>query len=78
MMGMEVNMRRASLERPRTVREWKSRQWMDEELEPGCFRKGRTALGCPRFCIHCRAIKDKPKRQTILSDLRMREWLKSD
>jgi hypothetical protein len=71
-------MRRASIERPRTEREWKSRQSLDEALEPGRFRKGRTASGCPRKCGHCRAIKDRPKLRTILADLKLREWLESE
>jgi hypothetical protein len=70
-------MRRASLDRQRTIREWRSRLEMDDALEPGRFRKGRTARGCPRRCTHCRAKKLEPTLQTVRSDLSFREWLRT-
>jgi hypothetical protein len=69
-------MYRARLDRRHTLREWQRRQEFDEALEPGRFRKGRTAMGCPRKCEHCRAIKTKPTRQLKLSEARFSEWLK--
>jgi len=60
------------------MREWRGRQEMDETLEAGRFRKGRTALGCPHKCESCRGRKIKPARQTKLSILRFREWLHAD
>jgi hypothetical protein len=68
-------MKRAAIERPRTVCEWKVRQFEDEFFEPGYFRKGRTARGCPRWCYHCRAKKRKPPRKLVEADWTFHEWL---
>jgi hypothetical protein len=68
-------MKRAAIERPRTVSEWKARHAEDELLEPGHFRKGQTAKGCPRRCYHCRAKKLRPPRKQVKADLVFREWL---
>jgi len=69
-------MRRAAIERPWTVREWKARQWFDELLEPGCYRKGRRATGCHRWCSSCRDKKLKPTKRLLMSNLAVREWLR--
>jgi len=70
-------MRRASEEREFVFREWRKRSMMDAALEPGRFRKGRTACGCPRRCEHCRAKKLHPKLQTRLAQLALREWMRA-
>ena len=66
-------MRRASIERQRTVREWRNRLEMDATLEPGRFRKGRTARGCPHFCGHCKAQKAAPTLHEIRSRISLAE-----
>jgi hypothetical protein len=66
-------MRRAAIERLRTIREWRQRPPMDAALEPSRFRKGRTALGCPRRCEHCRALQSEPSRQERRARLSHRE-----
>ncbi len=71
-------MRRTANERQCTLREWRMRFEMDASLEPGRFRKGRTAQGCPRRCAHCRAIKLQPTRQERLSEIAEAEWLRDD
>jgi hypothetical protein len=68
-------MRRAASERPKTVREWKARQWFDELREAGRYRKGRRALGCHRWCSSCRDKKLKPTRKLLLRDVAVNEWL---
>ena len=68
-------MRRAAIERHRTLSEWRQRNELDEGLSPGCFRKGRTARGCPRRCAHCQARRQQPTRQGLRSRLTFSEWL---
>jgi len=62
-------MKRAALERSRTLREWRRRLPMDADLEPGRFRKRRTVHGCPGRCSHCRALKTTPARQQRVADI---------
>lgn len=71
-------MRRASIERPRTIREWRNRSPSDESLEPGRFRKGRTARGCPHRCVHCRVRKQLPTIQEKRALLNFTEWLHAE
>lgn len=68
-------MTRAATERQWVIREWKARRKDDEFLSPGYFRKGRRALGCPRWCAHCRAVKLEPTRHLLRSNLAIREWI---
>lgn len=68
-------MRRASNERQWTIREWRNRLPSDESLEPGRFRKGRTARGCPHRCVHCRVQKQLPTIQEKRVLLNFAEWL---
>ena len=70
-------MRRASLERQRTLREWRNRLRADETLEPGRFRKGRTARGCPHRCVHCRVRKEFPTIQEQRGLLNFAEWVQA-
>lgn len=69
-------MQRAHLERRRSMRKWHERVELDASLQPGHFRKSHRPLGCPRFCPHCRAIKDRPTRQQRIADLALRELLR--
>ncbi len=69
-------MRRASIERLRTVHEWQHRSEMDVSLEPGRFRKGRRAGACARYCMHCRGIKSIPTRQEIIAEFKLAEGIK--
>ena len=69
-------MRRASQDRRRTLREWKARLPVDDALEPGRFRKGRTARGCSRRCAHCAAKKSRPTLQQERAGLALEEWLR--
>lgn len=71
-------MNRASSERLRTIHEWRQRAAIDGELQPGYFRKGRRARGCPGDCPHCRAKKSRPMRRERASDEALAEWLRAD
>jgi hypothetical protein len=71
-------MRRASLERQRTLREWRKRLLVDETLEPGRFRKGRSARGCPKRCVHCRIRKQSPTIQEQRGLLNFADWLQAE
>ncbi len=62
-------MRRASLERSRTMREWQARSDLDFSLEAGHYRKGRRASGCPRVCVYCRTKKLTPSRQELRAQI---------
>lgn len=68
-------MRRASVQRQRTIREWRDRLPSDESLEPARFRKGRSARGCPHRCVHCRVRKQFPTIQEKRVLLNFAEWL---
>jgi hypothetical protein len=57
-------MKRAALDRPRVLSQWRRRHPGDAHLSPGYFRKRRRPDGCPRFCIYCRARKSIPNRQS--------------
>jgi len=70
-------MRRAYLERRRTLGEWRERLPVDEDLQPGRFRKGRTARGCPHRCTHCRDKKRLPSVQRKRVELNFAEWLRA-
>lgn len=70
-----VVVKRAFVERRRTVGEWRRRLPQDFDLAPGRFRKGRQARGCPGRCPHCRGIKLRPKIQTRRAELAFEEWL---
>ena len=79
-------MRRASLDRERTLRSWHTHSILAHggkpgpcvcEIQPGRFRKGQRVLGCtvPR-CWQCKRGKlmQIPKRQEYRATLSYREW----
>ena len=79
-------MRRASLERARTLRVWRSHlSWIHEgnpegclcELQPGRFRKTQRVGGCGKtrcFLCHPDKLLGCPTRQRLRSDVSNREW----
>ena len=76
--GVKGNMRRATIERQRTLREWRNRLPSDESLEPGRFRKGRTARGCPHRCVYCRVKKQVPTLQEKRTLLNLADWVQAE
>jgi hypothetical protein len=81
-------MKRANVERPRTIRVW--RQHLAEhgpgplacscEMQPGRFRKGQRVGGCSQaqcYLCHGDELLKRPTRQQRRSDLAYREWLRA-
>jgi hypothetical protein len=79
-------MRRAALERPRTLRVWRAHARLVHsnfptdclcDEQPGRFRKGQRVSGCgkPR-CWLCKRAKlaKEPTSQQCRSNLSFREW----
>lgn len=79
-------MRRASLERSRTVRVWRAHKLLTHRglfggctcnEQPGRFRKGQRRAGCGRpRCGICKRYKriDEPTRRDYQAALTHREW----
>jgi hypothetical protein len=79
-------MRRAAIERPRTLRVWKAHRLFVHEgrptaclcdEQPGRFRKGQRVGGCPLYrCSHCRGHKlyQMPTLRDYRAALSYREW----
>ena len=79
-------MRRAALERPRTLRTWRAHNWWVHgrlptgcicDEQPGRFRKGQRMAGCGRpRCGLCKRAKlyQVPKFRDYRAAVTYREW----
>ena len=79
-------MKRAALEKPRTLRTWKAHQrFVHGNRETGCicdkqagrFRKGQRQAGCGKpNCYLCQGSKllGLPTRESMRADALAREW----